>query len=648
MKESAVSEKKAGSVSAKRAKKAASLTRDGLKVADRPLMSIVQRAVCRDCGPSVQSLAGGMMQTPVAQRQAAAMLLQRSRGNKFVQDVAIQAKLMVGPADNEHEREADRVAEQVMRMPEPRVQRSYPKCEKELVRSKSLAGQVMPLVERKASGLARHSEVPAIVHEVLRSPGQPLNAATRAFMEPRFGHDFSSVRVHADAKAAESARAVGALAYTVGRNVIFDSRRCPPDDAKSRRILAHELIHVLQQMNIAQLQSATLEMGTPGDAYEREANTIAAQALSGDGAHINRISKLSVRRMQMQTIQDTHAGLFELAQHDQLGGPTFSPQAQYRVRIEFFPYPVVNCERIAMVQTAVSRVAGALTAGSAAATARSLTAAEGTEGVHIDRLSGRTQPYYGTTNAGAAGALTHFGSRTGAHAPDRAWMQDIPGFSGTAASSRTAGQTLSQHFETCAICTQGTDLNAYYGCVSWGFDIDAHDNFTEAAFRRVSKGTPSADFLAAARRWNAQTTPVATADLPIPGYSTRNEHMRMSEILAEIRTLETRLAGLAPGHADIPQITFDLRVLRDFRDAIRYNENQHYLQTEIRMIQQKVRAAQDGIWGYETIRRVKIWQATHGIRADGRVGSVTLGRMGIHRAGDYPRPDMSETATRMA
>src|SRR5437867_13157557 len=62
----------------------------------------------------------------------------------------------------------------------------------------------------------QHSEVPSIVHEVLRSPGQPLDPATRAFMEPRFGHDFTGVRVHTNAQAAESARAVHARAYTVG------------------------------------------------------------------------------------------------------------------------------------------------------------------------------------------------------------------------------------------------------------------------------------------------------------------------------------------------------------------------------------------------------------------------------------------------
>jgi hypothetical protein len=92
MKESVVSEKKAGSTSAQRGKKAASLTRDELGVADQPLMSIVQRAGCGDCGPSVQSLAGGMMHIPVSQRRTAAMSLQRSRGNRFVQGMAVQAK----------------------------------------------------------------------------------------------------------------------------------------------------------------------------------------------------------------------------------------------------------------------------------------------------------------------------------------------------------------------------------------------------------------------------------------------------------------------------------------------------------------------------------------------------------------------------
>src|SRR5215470_8949234 len=70
--------------------------------------------------------------------------------------------------------------------------------------------------------------VPPVVHEVLQSSGQPLAPATRALMEPRFGHDFSQVRVHIDAKAAESAQAVNALAYTVGRGVVFGAGQYTP------------------------------------------------------------------------------------------------------------------------------------------------------------------------------------------------------------------------------------------------------------------------------------------------------------------------------------------------------------------------------------------------------------------------------------
>jgi hypothetical protein len=90
---------------------------------------------------------------------------------------------------------------------------------------------------------------PPIVNEVLASPGQPLDPATRAFMEPRFGHDFGRVRVHADAKAAESSRAVNALAYTVGEHVVFAAERYASGTTPGRSLLAHELAHVLQQNN---------------------------------------------------------------------------------------------------------------------------------------------------------------------------------------------------------------------------------------------------------------------------------------------------------------------------------------------------------------------------------------------------------------
>jgi hypothetical protein len=103
------------------------------------------------------------------------------------------------------------------------------------------------LLQRRPVSEARRPEAPPIVHDVLRSPGRSLDPDARASMESRFGHDFGRVRVHTDARAAESARAVNAQAYTVGRDVVFAAGQYVPETAKGRRLLAHELMHVVQQ-----------------------------------------------------------------------------------------------------------------------------------------------------------------------------------------------------------------------------------------------------------------------------------------------------------------------------------------------------------------------------------------------------------------
>src|SRR5437870_5484816 len=82
---------------------------------------------------------------------------------------------------------------------------------------------------------------PTVVHEVLRAPGQPLDAPTRGLMESRLGHDFARVRIHTDARAAESARAVNALAYTVGLDIVFDDAQYAPHSRQGQNLLAHEL-----------------------------------------------------------------------------------------------------------------------------------------------------------------------------------------------------------------------------------------------------------------------------------------------------------------------------------------------------------------------------------------------------------------------
>ncbi len=99
----------------------------------------------------------------------------------------------------------------------------------------------------RGRGLEGEGVVPPIVHEVIRSPGQPLDPATRTFMESRLKHDLGHVRVHTNERAGESAEAVNALAYTAGRHVVFGAGQYLPSIASGRRLLAHELAHSVQQ-----------------------------------------------------------------------------------------------------------------------------------------------------------------------------------------------------------------------------------------------------------------------------------------------------------------------------------------------------------------------------------------------------------------
>jgi Domain of unknown function (DUF4157) len=243
--------------------------------------------------------------------------LQPELGNQSIQRLlkagAIQAKLAVGSPDDPLEHEADRVADQVMRMPAPasglssappqvsrkcaaceeadklqkkeagsaapvsslssaplHISRKCAACEEEKLQKKD-AGSAAPVswlssaplhisrkcaaceeeekLQKKDAGSAApaSAEAPSRVHEVLRSAGQPLDAPTRAFFEPRFGRDLSEIRVHADGQAADSARAVNALAYTAGHHVVFGAGAYGPQSDAGRKLLAHELAHTIQQ-----------------------------------------------------------------------------------------------------------------------------------------------------------------------------------------------------------------------------------------------------------------------------------------------------------------------------------------------------------------------------------------------------------------
>jgi hypothetical protein len=162
---------------------------------------------------------------------------------------AIQTKLAINKPGDEYEQEADRVSEQILRMPGPKLQRACAcggacrKCNAEQLSQKSERLQT----KRVRASNTEQIATPPIVHDVLQSPGQPLQPATRVFMETRFGRDFSQVRAHYGLRSAESAKQVNARAYTLGQDIVFGAGQYAPGTRHGLALIAHELAHAIQQ-----------------------------------------------------------------------------------------------------------------------------------------------------------------------------------------------------------------------------------------------------------------------------------------------------------------------------------------------------------------------------------------------------------------
>lgn len=150
-------------------------------------------------------------------------------------------------------------------------------------------------IQRSTQGQATAATAPPIVGEVLRSTGTPLEAGTRAFFEPRFRHDFSDVRVHTDARADESARSVGALAYTVGPSIVFGKGQYRPGSPEGTRLLAHELTHVMQQQNTGE-ELHRLRVGETADPSEAEAQLAESLIMNHQGVNLSLVRGPHVAR----------------------------------------------------------------------------------------------------------------------------------------------------------------------------------------------------------------------------------------------------------------------------------------------------------------------------------------------------------------
>ena len=260
----------------------------------------------RQAVPKVQNLTSANQRQRKAARSGSpnhtVQAFQQSIGNQALQRLIdsryIQAKLHVGAPGDQYEQEADRMADTVMRMPDSpaiiskqthisRLNRKCTECEEEEMQRKPSEEdeEKEESLQRSATDSGREEGTPFIVHDVLRSSGQPLDTSTRAFMEPRFGRDFGDVRVHADAKAAESAQAVNALAYTVGHDIVFGQGQYQPSVTNGRQLIGHELTHVVQQQAVSTPTKADrLVIDDPHSAHETEAQRIGINVIAGGNA----------------------------------------------------------------------------------------------------------------------------------------------------------------------------------------------------------------------------------------------------------------------------------------------------------------------------------------------------------------------------
>ncbi len=282
---------------------------------------LVQRARYSGCRPSMSDMAARLSAMHPAARRSAALSLQSARGNRFLQRLAVQAKLKVGAVDDRYEMEANRIADQVMRMPNPAsVQGECQSCSRRVIGSERKECRKMKGILQRAAASSAPNTVPPIVHEVLRLPGLPLDSATRAFMEPRFGQDFSGVRVHTDAKSAKSAQAVNALAYTVGRDVVFGAGQHAPDTGAGRRLMAHELTHVVQQS-----RGDMTPPVAPGVAHEADAARTATAVVSGGALiQVSAATGVGLARDEDPEIEKALGGLKEQEVPSESGLPAKS------------------------------------------------------------------------------------------------------------------------------------------------------------------------------------------------------------------------------------------------------------------------------------------------------------------------------------
>jgi hypothetical protein len=371
--------------------------------------------------------------------------------------------------------------------------------------------------ERREAGPSRPAEArrsePA-------GAGSALSPDVRSTMEQRFGQDFSGVRVHTNARAAESASGLRARAYTLGSDIVFGAGEYTPATPRGHALLAHELAHVVQQESTRPASEQTPRVAEHSDPSERAADAAVAAVTSPyRSSALDIRSRLRATAPAAATVQravDTWGGEFKTPKYEALKIPGLDGVA---IDLEFHPNDKVDAELIGMTQSVLTIKKGApfLIGGpkeQAVFKQRAVADKVVGAGRRIDQAADteHANPLYAAGLTGAKDRLAttkvekgfgHYGWRFtdkgGKLHKREALLPDAPRLA-------TEKVQASQTFETTAVAVKGTQEGTYYGSVSWGWERDAAGVVKRLPLTRVSKDVPSGAFTAAARKWATSKT----------------------------------------------------------------------------------------------------------------------------------------------
>jgi hypothetical protein len=543
------------------------------------LRSVINN-IRRDGGtPSVDSIATELSGMRAGERAPALLALQQTHGNRYVQRVVsgIQAKLVVGQPGDKYEQEADRVADAVMRMPEPGVQRQTEEEEEEL-QAKPLAEQIAPLVQKqpieKKEEELQAKEIPGQTSEVtsnlearvnaIRDRGQPLPGSVRDFFEPRFGYDFSQVRVHTDTESDTLNHALNARAYTLDNHIVFGANEYIPQTKSGRSLIAHELAHVVQQEGTPAAVQGNLRISSPSDGAEQTADVAARTVMAGEtnpykSPALQLRDSLRTSSLPHPTIQravKTWGGEYDTDKYKLLTTPGIDGVDMV---LRFKPNKHADAELIGMTQTARSlQKGGAVPASTFYASKVEKTAFESYRipagkdaGTMVDRIVSHGNPLYATDKPSPGHTLAdtptvafwgqhgwRYTDKAGKLQKQDALLKDTPALPSTMKES-------SQTFETTALAVKGTQEGTFYGSVQWGWEKNAAGKVKKLPLTLVSSDVPSSVFARASELWNKAKTSKgkATIDLPIvTGKYTNTQGVWLTSNPSKYKTIVGKLA----------------------------------------------------------------------------------------------------------